>query len=186
MALSVGDIVYYRRDLTKGEVAKLDLGCVYIKLEGGDIKAVTIQQFNKYWITERMLNKDKTNDTDFGMNLANTSVLSGELGIGKKLADKFIGFLKSMHDDKLTLEFKDPKKFTVWYDGYTVFRVEECRRKLVVYAHPKSLLPVNMKYVAKVYPKNFYQSLRAKFVFTEESQIPIMRSIISDGIYYRK
>ena len=70
--------------------------------------------------------------------------------------------------------------------GRNIFEVTICRKKLVVMAHPNSLTPDNMRRVTKLYPKEWNNSLRAKFVFQSVDQVPLMKTIISDGIFYRK
>ena len=111
----------------------------------------------------------------------------GAVGVGSALCNLFIATVKSSANQDLEITgTKDKRNVVVKYNGRNVFEITVCRRRLVVMCHPKSLAPANVAQVIKQYPKEFGWPLSAKFVFTDDSQLPLMRSIINDGLFYRQ
>lgn len=111
----------------------------------------------------------------------------GAVGAGPALCSLFLATVRSSANQDLEITgTKDKRNVVVKYNGKNVFEITVCKRRLVVMCHPKSLAPSNVAQVAKQYPKEFGWALRAKFVFTDDAQLPLMRSIINDGLYYRQ
>lgn len=111
----------------------------------------------------------------------------GAVGAGPALCSLFIATVKSSANQDLEITgTKDKRNVVVKYNGKNVFEITVCKRRLVVMCHPDSLAPANVSQMVKEYPKEFGWSLRAKFVFTDDAQLPLMRSIINDGLYHRQ
>lgn len=111
----------------------------------------------------------------------------GPVGVGSALSNLFVNTVKnSANQDLEVTGTKDKRNLVIKYNGRNVFELTVCKRRLVVMAHPKSLSAANVRQVAKQYPDSFGWPLSAKFVFTDDSQLPLMRSIINDGLYYRQ
>ena len=111
----------------------------------------------------------------------------GAVGVGSALCNLFIQTVKGACNQDLEITgTKDNRSVVVKYNGKNVFEITVCKRRLVVMCHPKSLAPANVAQVTKQYPKEFGWPLSAKFVFTDDAQLPLMRSIINDGLFYRQ
>lgn len=111
----------------------------------------------------------------------------GAVGVGSALCSLFLSTVKSTGNQDIEVKTtSDKRAVVVKYNGRNVFEITVCKRRLVVMCHPKSLSPANVKKVTKQYPKEFGWPLSSKFVFTDDSQLPLMRSIITDGLYYRQ
>lgn len=111
----------------------------------------------------------------------------GAVGAGSALCNLFLQTVKGAANQDLEITgTKDKRNVVVKYNGRNVFEITACKRRLVVMCHPKSLAPINVSQVVKQYPKEFGWPLSAKFVFTDDAQLPLMRSIINDGLYYRQ
>lgn len=178
--VDVGMTVINNRNGVKGTVVKKDSESVFIDVPGVGIKTVTIGTFNKWWKPENDVDDVENNEEQ------STEKVEAKVGLGEELSIKFISIIKSYNDDEIVMFFKNPKKFCVKCMGRNIFEVTVCRKKLVVMAHPNSLTPDNMRRVTKLYPKEWNNSLRAKFVFQSVDQVPLMKTIISDGIFFRK
>lgn len=106
---------------------------------------------------------------------------------GLLLRNRFMHILKSEFGEGIEVLYKPKKRVEiVKYNGISIFEVSYTKRTLNVLCHPNSLAPQNKKLVYRIFPKEWNWSLRAKFVFTSLSEQTLMRSIIVDGIYYRK
>lgn len=111
----------------------------------------------------------------------------GAVGAGSALCTLFLQTVKGAANQDLEITgTKDKRNVVVKYNGRNVFEITVCKRRLVVMCHPKSLAPANVAQVTKQYPKEFGWPLSSKFVFTDDAQLPLMRSIINDGLYYRQ
>lgn len=111
----------------------------------------------------------------------------GAVGVGSALCNLFLQTVKGAANQDLEVTgTKDKRNVVVKYNGRNVFEITVCKRRLVVLCHPKSLAPTNVAQVTKQYPKEFGWPLSAKFVFTDDAQLPLMRSIINDGLFYRQ
>ena len=112
---------------------------------------------------------------------------SGEKGVGEALCEKFLYLLKDMANQDLDITFKQEGKYiVVKYNGKNVFELSVANRRLSVFSHPNSLTPTNKSLVTKMFPKEGGWFLRAKFVFTSLDEVPLMKSIITDGLFYRQ
>ena len=110
----------------------------------------------------------------------------GAVGVGSALCNLFVQTVKNSANQDLEITgTKDKRSVVIKYNGRNVFEITVCKRRLVVMCHPKSLAPANVAQVTKQYPKEFGWPLSAKFVFTDDAQLPLMRSIINDGLFYR-
>lgn len=106
---------------------------------------------------------------------------------GMELRNRFMHILKSEFGEGIEVIFKPKKDIEiVKYNGSNIFEVSYTKKTLNVLCHPNSLAPQNKSKVYRIFPKEWNWSLRAKFVFTSLSEQTLMRSIIVDGIYYRK
>ena len=111
----------------------------------------------------------------------------GAVGAGSALCNLFLSVVKQAANQDLDITgTKDKRAVVVKYNGKNVFELTVCKRRLVVMCHPNSLAPANVAQVTKQYPKEFGWPLSAKFVFTDDAQLPLMRSIINDGLFYRQ
>lgn len=179
--VDIGCSVVNKRNHCTGVVVKIDTDSVFIDIPNSGIKCVTISNFNKWW--DKQVNDD-TEETV--QNVKEEPKVNLQFGMGDKLFDKFIDIIKSYKDDNILVFYKNPKKIVIRYNNRIIFDVSICRKKLVVMAHPNSLTPDNYRRITKLYPKSWNNSLRAKFVFYDTDQIPLMKTIISDGIFYRQ
>lgn len=111
----------------------------------------------------------------------------GAVGAGSALCNMFVEVVKSTANQDIDITgTKDKRNLVIKYNGRNVFEITVCKRRLVVLCHPKSLSPTNVRQVTKQYPKEFGWPLSSKFVFTDDAQLPLMRSIINDGLFYRQ
>ena len=105
----------------------------------------------------------------------------------KNAANQIRGEVKNSANQDLDITgTKDKRNVVVKYNRRNVFEITVCKRRLVVMCHPKSLTATNIAQAVKQYPKEFGWPLSCKFVFTSESELPLMRSIINDGLFYRQ
>lgn len=111
----------------------------------------------------------------------------GEPDVGQEILSKFLANLKNMANQNLDISFKrDGKYMIVLYNGYRIFEVAIANRRISVFAHPRSLSPLNASLANRIFPKEGGRHLRAKFVFTSPDEVPLMKSLITDGLYYRQ
>lgn len=112
---------------------------------------------------------------------------SGDKGVGKQLADKFLYLVKDMANQDLDITSDaSGNKLVIKYNGKNIFECTTAKRRFSVLCHPDSLTAQNMKHAFKVFPKEWGWALRAKFVFTSIDEVPLMKSIITDGMFYRQ
>lgn len=178
--VDIGLEVINKRNNVKGVIIKKDEESIFIDIPNTGIKCVTHNNFKKWW---EVVNSA---ETEIEEPKVEEPVIEGCVGIGDKLCDKFISILKSYDDNTIITFYKTPKHIIVKCNNKSIFDITICRKKLVVLAHPNSLTPDNMRRVTKLYPKEWNNSLRAKFVFCDVDQTPLMKTIISDGIFYRQ
>ena len=184
--LIIGADVYNKKNLgVKGKIVKVEDELVYIDV-GTTISCVTKNIFSQFWGYESKPVNESEEEITAETSEEPKEEHEGVPGIGEDLSIRFINIVKSYDDKAIVVEYKHNNKIVVRYNGSIVFNLDVCRKKLVVYAHPNSLTPDNMRRCTKMYPKEWNKSLRAKFVFYELNQSPLMKSLISDGIYYRK
>lgn len=182
--LPLGHKVYNKRTLNRGKIVKFDDDAVYIDVDSIGIKCVTWSNYERWWeldIDEQEEVSAETIedcDTEENVEPVNTSVID--------VYNKFISIVKSYNDEDIMITYKTPTHSIVKCNGKAIFDITICKKKIVVYAHPQSLTPDNMRRVNKLYPKDWNRSLRAKFIFVSTEQSPLMKTIISDGVFYRK
>lgn len=186
----VGREVYDKRAGVMGKVLKEDGLSLVIEFstpDGTTTKTITPATFKRWY---RLLDKDPAEETEGVEEKESNPVpekYKGAVGAGSALCSLFLATIKQAANQDLDISStKDKRTVVVKYNGRNVFELTACKRRLVVMCHPKSLAPSNVPHVAKQYPKEFGWPLSAKFVFTDDAQLPLMRSIINDGLYYRQ
>ena len=188
--------VFNKRDGTIGTVVSQDETTILIK-SGDAIKAVTENTFLRWYTIvpqdkpveketikepekEEKKEKKKTDRKD-------KSLPAGEPGVGELLREKFLFLVKEQANQHLDITYDEKNnRDIIKYNGWNVFECTTAKRRFTVLCHPKSLTPDNYKRADRVFPKEWGWSLRAKFVFTDITQIPLMKTIIVDGLFYRQ
>lgn len=188
----VGREVYDKRAGIVGEVLKedgLSLVIAFSTADGTITKTITPATFKRWY---RLLDPDPSEETSTPTEEKKEREVvpedqKGAIGAGSAMCKLFLTTVKSTANQDLEITgTKDKRNLVVKYNGRNVFEITVCKRRLVVMCHPKSLAPVNVAQMTKQYPKEFGWPLSSKFVFTNDSQLPLMRSIINDGLYYRQ
>lgn len=205
----VGREVYDKRAGRMGKVLKEDGLSLVIEFstpDGTTTKTITPATFKRWY---RLLDPEPEQSTEGMMPMPGTEgewthpadardekvsersavpeEHKGAIGAGSALCKLFLSVVKSSANQDLEISgTKDKRNVIVKYNNKNVFEITVCKRRLVVMCHPNSLAPANVQQMDKEYPKEFGWSLRAKFVFTDDAQLPLMRSIINDGLYYRQ
>lgn len=186
--------VFCKRNGTRGIIVSESDGVVTIQT-GGVNKTVTLSTF-KRWYTIIPQSVEETSDSAPDNSLAeetttkeaNTRKMpSGENGIGVELRKKFIELIQSQSTQNLDFTY-DPKnnRDIIKYNGRNIFECTTAKKRFNVLCHAKALTPDNLKRAQIVFPKEWGWSLNVKFVFTSLSQAPLMRSIITDSLFYRR
>ena len=188
----VGREVYDKRAGVMGKVLKedgLSLVIEFSTAEGTTTKTITPATFKRWY---RLLDPEPEEETPAPVEEKQErgpvpEDQKGAVGVGGVLCNLFLNTIKTSANQDLEITgTKDKRSVVVKYNGRNVFEITVCKRRLVVMCHPKSLAPANVAQVTKQYPKEFGWPLSAKFVFTDDAQLPLMRSIINDGLYYRQ
>lgn len=188
----VGREVYDKRAGIMGKVLKedgLSLVIEFSTSEGTTTKTITPATFARWY---RLLDPEPEDNSSAPAEEKKESRAvpedqKGAVGVGSALCNLFVATVKSSANQDLDITgTKDKRNVVVKYNGRNVFEITVCKRRLVVMCHPKSLAPANVSKVTKQYPKEFGWPLSAKFVFTDDAQLPLMRSIINDGLFYRQ
>lgn len=188
--------VFNKRNGTIGTVVSQDETTILIK-SGDAIKAVTENTFLR-WYT--IVPQDKSAEKEIikepekeekkekkNTDKEDKSLPAGAPGVGEELRDKFLSLVKEQANQHLDITYDEKNhRDIVKYNGRNVFECTTAKRRFNVLCHPKSLTPDNLKRADKVFPKEWGWSLRAKFVFTDITQIPLMKTIIVDGLFYRQ
>jgi len=188
--------VFNKRNGTIGTVVGQDETTILIK-SGDVIKAVTENTFLRWYTIvpqdkpveketikepekEEKKEKKKTDGKD-------KSLPAGAPGVGELLREKFLSLVKEQANQDLDITYDEKNhRDIVKYNGRNVFECTTAKRRFNVLCHPKSLTADNFKRADKVFPKEWGWSLRAKFVFTDITQVPLMKTIIVDGLFYRQ
>lgn len=191
--------VFCKRDGTRGIVVAEDKDILTIQTNGVN-KTVTESTF-KRWYTivpqdreeNQMVPMPGTETPDWGekhwggKDTPDDKPPSGEAGIGLELRKKFIQMVKNGANQSLDFTYDEKNsRDIIKYNGKNVFECTTARRRFNVLCHSKALTPDNLKRANKVFPKDWGWVLNVKFVFTDMSQVPLMRSIITDSLYYRR
>jgi hypothetical protein len=190
----VGREVYDKRAGVMGKVLKEDGLSLVIEFSTADgittTKTITPSTFKRWY---RLLDPEPAEEAPSPVEErteergAVPEDHKGAVGVGSALCNLFLSTVRGAANQDLDITgTKDKRAVVVKYNGRNVFEITVCRRRLVVMCHPKSLAPANVAQVTKQYPKEFGWPLSAKFVFTDDAQLPLMRSIINDGLYYRQ
>lgn len=190
----VGREVYDKRAGIMGKVLKedgLSLVIEFSKADGTITKTITPSTFKRWY---RLLDPEPAEETknpDAVEEKKEQRTVSeehkGAVGVGSALCTLFLDTVKGAANQDLEITgTKDKRNVVVKYNRRNVFEITVCKRRLVVLCHPKSLAPANVAQVTKQYPKEFGWPLSAKFIFTDDAQLPLMRSIINDGLFYRQ
>ena len=198
----VGREVYDKRAGVMGRVVKEDSLSLVISFStpDGDIKkTITPATFERWYKlldaepesaseqVERSAEAEDAQPKKSRRSVAVPEQHKGAVGVGSALCNVFVDLVKQAANQDLEITgTKDKRNLVIKYNGRNVFEITVCKRRLVVMAHPKSLSAVNMRQVAKRYPDSFGWPLSAKFIFTDDAQVPLMRSVINDGLYYRQ
>ena len=188
--------VFNKKNGTIGTVVGQDDTTILIKT-GDAIKAVTENTFLRWYTIvpqdkpaeeetikepekEEKKEKKKIDEKD-------KSLPAGPPGVGELLREKFLSLVKEQANQHLDITYDEKNnRDIIKYNGWNVFECTTAKRRFTVLCHPKSLTPDNLKRADKVFPKEWGWSLRAKFVFTDITQTPLMKTIIVDGLFYRQ
>lgn len=191
----VGREVYDKRAGLMGTVLKEDSLSLVIEFstpDGAVTKTITPSTFKRWY---RLLDKEpeapeQNTQQEEAPKSSRRSIPEehkGAVGAGSALCNMFVEVVKSSANQDIDITgTKDKRNLVIKYNGRNVFEITVCKRRLVVLCHPKSLSPANVRQVVKQYPKEFGWPLSSKFVFTDDAQLPLMRSIINDGLFYRQ
>ena len=193
----VGKKVFCKRNGATGTVTIKDGQTITIDING-EAKSYTHATFNRWWtvvpeeqegepVEIKVTEVEEQVEEVLDEKVKRTIYPSGGVGVGVQLRDKFMDLVRNLDIDEVTI-FHNEKNRTdvVKFKGVNVFECSYASRRFNVLTHPDSLSPINRKKVTKMHPKEWGWSLRAKFVFTELTQWPLMQSIISDGLFYRR
>lgn len=202
----VGLEVFCKRNGLRGTVVADSNGVITIQTNGAN-KAVTETTF-KRWYTIVPQDREEANPlipmpgteaSDWGsdsessdesselIDSATKTTSSGEAGVGLELRTKFIELVKRGANQSLDFTYDEKNnRDIIKYNGKNVFECTTARRRFNVLCHHKALTPDNLKRADRVFPKEWGWVLNVKFVFTDMSQVPLMRSIITDSLYYRQ
>lgn len=191
----LGVEVYNKRTGVRGVISAYDSLTLTIDCGGID-QVVTYSTYKRWWI-EVPADQPQVDDV-IAEVVAEPEPVKTEEGVlldpnaekvtGIVLRNKFLQHLDNLLDDELTYVYNEKMKaYIIRYRGFNIFEVYASKKKLTVLAHPESLAPANKKRVDKIYPKEYGWALRAKFVFDtyDIGAAMIMKSIISDGLFYR-
>lgn len=184
----VGAKVQCTRDGVFGEVVEQDSLTMTIDI-GSKKKAITHNTFKRWWkvISEPEVKpKEKERKPLDDSKVDSWGRPAGEYGVGLTLRDKFISLVKDYEDQDNILIFHDDKKKQdiIRYKGKIIFDCTYADRRFNVMTRYESLTPMNKSKVAKLCPKDWSWTLRAKFIFIEMTQWPLMKSIITDAFFY--
>lgn len=188
----VGVEVYNKRNGTLGTIVAETQDTFTIRTDGVN-KMVTGGTFKRWYTivpqekTEKVEPEIKANEPEEKSNTSKRVQPAGEYGVGVKLRAKFLEQVKSQANQSLDFTYDDKnKRDIIKYNGKNVFECTTANKRFNVLCHPKALTPDNLQRAASVFPKEWGWALSAKFVFTDLSQIPLMKSIITDSLYYRQ
>lgn len=205
----VGLEVYCKRNGLRGTVVADSGGLITIQTNGAN-KAVTETTFQRWYTIvpqdreensqmmpmpgtegnwgERHWGGDSQDSEESASTEENTATSpSGVAGVGLELRNKFIDIVKRSANQSLDFTYDEKNnRDIIKYNGKNVFECTTAKRRFNVLCHHKALTPDNLKRADKVFPKEWGWVLNVKFVFTDMSQVPLMRSIITDSLFYRR
>lgn len=186
VAAKIGDKVCNKRTSVESEIVLIDddkVGLSTLIPESGEVitKTVTHGTFERWYRVVDATEEDTRPKTEY------ITVPQGQVGDGVACRDRFIQMCKELGNQEMEI-ISDPDKKTdiVRYNGRNVFECSFTRKHFNVMCHQASLTPENYRRAHKIYPKEWGWALRAKFIFTNVCQWPLMKSIITDGLFYRQ
>lgn len=184
----VGKEVYDKLSGRMGRVLREDGFRIVVRLgstpEDAEIKSVSSGVFQRFY---KVIEDPDAPETPKVEQKRIEKYPKGRKGVGERLYLLFRQEILNMANQDLEFyRSADGEYEMVRYNGHNVFRTRTAKRRLVVYCHPKSLCPANKARIVKQYPKEYHWVLCAKFVFSDDSDLPLMRSIIADGLFYRQ
>lgn len=186
--------VFNKRSGVKGIIVA-DNGDTLVVESNGINKTITDRTFHR-WYT--VIPQDKpepfeereTEKVETPQEVAPTEPTDSKfvkVGEAIEIRKRFIELVKHMANQNLDFTYDDKnKRDIIKYNGRNVFECTTTRRKFNVLCHSKALTPDNIKRAEKVFPKEWGWALNVKFIFTSEDQIPLMKSIITDSLFYRQ
>lgn len=179
----IGVEVFCKRNGLRGTVITQDGQTLTI--DCGDLKKnLTYSSFEKWWT---IVPQDKEDGEDTVEEEVIPDDSPKDNGYGLLLRNRFIKEIQGTEIDGITFFYNEKTKTDIIkYHGFNVFECSFTKKKCNVICHPESLTPANKRRCTKMYPLEWGWALRAKFVFTDISQWPLMKSIIADGLFYRR
>lgn len=182
----VGEEVYDARRRRVAKVVKEDGFYITVLYgttpEDTEYRKVTSVYFQKHF---RIIHKEGEDPKQ--RHRRRVLLPEGEAGVGPELFSIFCTIVKELANQDLQFTTtKDNKFHVIWYNGYNIFRILIRPRHICVYCHTMSLCPANKARVTRQYPREHRHALGSIFVFTSEAQVPLMRSVITDGLFYRQ
>lgn len=192
--------VFCKRNGTRGIVVAEDSGTLTINTNGVN-KVVTEGTFKRWYtiipqdVEEEALNTQSASEEPsispegdvVSEEKSKRINPSGEVGAGLELRNKFVDLVKSQANQSLDFTYDEKNnRDIIKYNGKNVFECTTARRRFNVLCHAKALTPDNLKRANRVFPKEWGWVLNVKFVFTDMNQVPLMRSIITDSLFYRQ
>ena len=188
----IGARVQCTRDGLIGDVIEQDSLTMSIDASGKK-KYITVNTFNRWWkviaepdVVEDEKQKEKERKPLDDSKIDGWGRPAGEYGIGPQLRDKFMSIVRDYDDqDNILIIYNDEKKQDiVRYKGVIILECTYADRRFNVLTRVESLTPMNRNKADKIIPKSWSWTLRAKFVFIEMSQWPLMKSIITDAFFH--
>lgn len=190
----IGLEVYNKRNGTRGIVVSESEDTLTIETNGVN-KMVTAGTFKRWYTIIPQENEEKVEPVAEESSSENEQVdttskrvqPAGQYGVGIKLRNKFLELVKYQANQSLDFTYDQKnKRDIIKYNGKNVFECTTANKRFNVLCHPKALTPDNLQRAASVFPKEWGWALSAKFVFTDLSEAPLMKSIITDSLYYRQ
>lgn len=181
---TIGGTYVHNKHFYKVTLMSYDGMTAVVKHEDDSIKTLKAIYFNQIFtlLPQKDVDVDKVVD-----ERKRRKQRQGEVGIGEVLFNRFISLLEEIAPVNLDMNFnKERTEAVIKYNGYQVFNCKVTRRRFIVRCHPNSLSPNSMKHVEYQYGKEQGWVLSSRFVFTEMDEIPLMQSILVDGLHYRR
>lgn len=184
----IGREVFCKRNGTTSIVVAEDRDTLIIESDGVK-KAITRKTYERWYtlVPQEQDEEEMTEKEEKIISVDKKGLPAGEPGIGLALRNKFIEIVKDRANQELDISVDNKnRRDTIRYNGRNVFECNFTNRRFNVACHPNSLTPDNLQRVNKLAPKEWGWALSAKFIFTDMSQVPLMRTIIVDGLFYRQ
>lgn len=168
-----GEEYFNRRDGIRGSIKAFDDFTVTMELENETTKIYTRSMFKKWWVA--LETKPKS---EIKQEIKNSGTI-------KQIEDEFVSLLSQYGDENLE-KFYRGTHCIVKYKGKIILDTTKTKFKYTVYAHIEALSPqLSGRY--EILPQEHHKNLRAKFVFTSQSEAhTVLKIIVTDSIFYRK